>query len=743
MATRSSQSATPSLGFDAPGRRRVLVVDDHAVVRAGVTSIISADGSFEVVGEASNGRAAVTQAARLRPDVVLLDLSMPDSDGIAAIPLLQALPHRPGIVLFTAWSDQARLSAAAAVGVTGHVLKDAGPGELVAALEIACVTSTARRIDDPDRPEDEELDSWAAATPTSREHQRALVERARRGSRDAWEALYLLSYPRLTAYARRRLSVDDAAEAVTTTFLQVLARLDGLSWAEGGFDAWLYSMCRRALITPGRRSTKLGQRARSTAADPMSTHFGPLDAALAGEGARAVRRACDGLSPEDREVVELRATGGLSIDEVAYVLGVKPGPLRAAESRVLDTLREIGPLEALQSPEPDEGRPPPKGRRPHPPRPAATETAPLAAARETDEVDERGERGEIDELDQIDEVDEVDEVDEGDELGEIDAEVEPGRDVRRLVRAIGIALAPDPISPSDAEVEIQRSACDIRPARSRSGGWRPKVAGGVVAVLMLGGATAAAAAQGDLPRPLQSASQALGLRQPSSPLTDARHNLALLQAALRRHDSAGAALEAVALRARLATLPADDRSVMEKESAAALASADGRGGGPAGSSGSSGSSGGPGPSGGRVGATTPTGSGNGGGGGSGRSPGGRGDGPSGEGRGPSPAAATTSSGGQAGAANGNSTAGSVEAGSGEPAVAAAVAAPTAAPEVSGKPPDGGSTAAVTPSGSGPGPSGALGGSGPPTTTSSGNSGPGRGGGGGGGDGGGSDSGRGD
>lgn len=117
------------------GRIRVLLVDDHTVVRRGLRLFLDLQKEIEVVGEATNGQEGVEMAARLQPDVVLMDLVMPVLDGIQATQRLkQALPGTHVIVL-TSFSDEDKVVPAIQAGATGYLLKDVQPGELVAAIK--------------------------------------------------------------------------------------------------------------------------------------------------------------------------------------------------------------------------------------------------------------------------------------------------------------------------------------------------------------------------------------------------------------------------------------------------------------------------------------------------------------------------------------------------------------------------------------------------------------------------------
>jgi DNA-binding NarL/FixJ family response regulator len=116
---------------------RVLLVDDHRLVRAGLTSLLAAAADIEVVGEAADGVHALEVAASVEADVVLMDLSMPIMDGVAATRRLLAEHPHLRIVILTSFSDQGRVRDALAAGAIGYVLKDCKPEELLAAVRSA------------------------------------------------------------------------------------------------------------------------------------------------------------------------------------------------------------------------------------------------------------------------------------------------------------------------------------------------------------------------------------------------------------------------------------------------------------------------------------------------------------------------------------------------------------------------------------------------------------------------------
>lgn len=113
---------------------RILVCDDHAMVRAGICALIEQQPDMNVVGEATDGDDAIAKAARLRPDVILLDLSMPGRTGLSAIQELRERCPDTRILCVTMHDDPAYARRAHAYGATGYLLKSAGDGELVAAI---------------------------------------------------------------------------------------------------------------------------------------------------------------------------------------------------------------------------------------------------------------------------------------------------------------------------------------------------------------------------------------------------------------------------------------------------------------------------------------------------------------------------------------------------------------------------------------------------------------------------------
>jgi NarL family two-component system response regulator LiaR len=116
---------------------RVLIADDHAVVRQGLRTYLELQDDLEVVAEAADGEQAVAAAARLEPDVVLLDLAMPALDGIGALRRLAEEAPGARVIVLTSFGEDERLFEALRAGATGFLLKDTQPADIVTAIRTA------------------------------------------------------------------------------------------------------------------------------------------------------------------------------------------------------------------------------------------------------------------------------------------------------------------------------------------------------------------------------------------------------------------------------------------------------------------------------------------------------------------------------------------------------------------------------------------------------------------------------
>ncbi|WP_059009514.1 response regulator [Streptomyces specialis] len=113
---------------------RVLLVDDHQVVRRGLRTFLEVQGDIEVVGEASDGAAGVALAEELRPDVILMDLKMPGSDGMDALCRLKELDTPARVLIVTSFTEQRTVVPALRAGAAGYVHKDIDPDALAGAI---------------------------------------------------------------------------------------------------------------------------------------------------------------------------------------------------------------------------------------------------------------------------------------------------------------------------------------------------------------------------------------------------------------------------------------------------------------------------------------------------------------------------------------------------------------------------------------------------------------------------------
>jgi DNA-binding NarL/FixJ family response regulator len=208
---------------------RVLIADDHPVVRQGLRTYLELQPDIEVAGEAGGGIDAAAQAERLAPDVVLLDMVMPEGDGLEALRRIRTGQGTPRVVVLTSFPADDRVVAAMRAGAAGYLLKDAQPAELLAAIRSAHSggspmhpEAAARLVGELRRPPD------AAAELTARE--REVLELVARGMPNKAIALRLsLSEKTVKAHVSailRKLDVTDRTQAALKAVRERLVDLD-------------------------------------------------------------------------------------------------------------------------------------------------------------------------------------------------------------------------------------------------------------------------------------------------------------------------------------------------------------------------------------------------------------------------------------------------------------------------------------------------------------------------------------
>ncbi len=139
-------------------KTRVLVVDDHPLVRQGIVTFIGEEEDLEVAGEAANGQEALELAMQIHPDVILMDLAMPVMDGIAATRELATRCPEIQVLVLTSFMDDAQIRAALQAGAEGYLLKDTPPDKLMSAIrcatrgEMSLAPEAAKRLVEAMRP---------------------------------------------------------------------------------------------------------------------------------------------------------------------------------------------------------------------------------------------------------------------------------------------------------------------------------------------------------------------------------------------------------------------------------------------------------------------------------------------------------------------------------------------------------------------------------------------------------------
>jgi DNA-binding NarL/FixJ family response regulator len=210
------------------GPIRLLVADDHPVVRDGLRAMLATQPDMELVGEAASGTQAVERARALRPDVVLMDLQMPDLDGPAAIAALREQAPEVRVLVLTTFGTDADITRAVDAGATGYLLKDAPREQLFGAIRAAAKgesvlsPSVATRVLGRMRAPAEE-----ALSPRELE----ILQAVARGlsNKDIGRRLYVSEATVKTHLLRvfSKLGVDDRTAAVTVALERGIIRLPG------------------------------------------------------------------------------------------------------------------------------------------------------------------------------------------------------------------------------------------------------------------------------------------------------------------------------------------------------------------------------------------------------------------------------------------------------------------------------------------------------------------------------------
>ena len=120
--------------MNKPHPIRVFIAEDHTIVRKGVRTLLSLEPDILVIGEAANGRQAVEQVSLLKPDVILMDLMMPEMDGIQAIKLIKERDPDARVLVLTSFATDDKIFPAIKAGALGYLLKDSDPAELITAI---------------------------------------------------------------------------------------------------------------------------------------------------------------------------------------------------------------------------------------------------------------------------------------------------------------------------------------------------------------------------------------------------------------------------------------------------------------------------------------------------------------------------------------------------------------------------------------------------------------------------------
>ena len=163
---------------------RVMIADDHTVLREGLRALLEAAGQFDVVGEAATGEEAIQECLDLQPDILLLDVSMPGLGGLEVAAAIRRDAPRVKIVVLTQHADREYVARFMRLGVSGYMLKSAAGSELIASLRavsrggLALDPAIAREAMEARSVDTQTADPWEGLTPREREVLKLLAEGA-------------------------------------------------------------------------------------------------------------------------------------------------------------------------------------------------------------------------------------------------------------------------------------------------------------------------------------------------------------------------------------------------------------------------------------------------------------------------------------------------------------------------------------------------------------------------------------
>jgi DNA-binding NarL/FixJ family response regulator len=215
---------------------RIVLADDQALLRAGLRVLLDAEDDLEVIGEAEDGVEAIAAVRRLRPDVVVMDIRMPDLDGLAATREIVAEPELSGvhIVVLTTFDLDEYVFEAIRAGATGFLLKDAEPTELLRAIRLAAAgealmapTVTRRLIAEfAARPEHRTIDTTALRELTDREREVVALVAGGLSNEEIATELYISPATARTHVSRAmiKLNARDRAQLVVFAYESGLIR---------------------------------------------------------------------------------------------------------------------------------------------------------------------------------------------------------------------------------------------------------------------------------------------------------------------------------------------------------------------------------------------------------------------------------------------------------------------------------------------------------------------------------------